>query len=196
MNKADLDRIFPRKYWLAEAEVPWLYRKAGQAREYIVEIGAAYGSSATVFLLGKRPGVRVVSIDAFVEDPVSHWRASAAECRAAVEQAAGDLVADWTLIPRPSAEVAPTWGSPIGLLYVDGDHSYEGVRQDFECWSPWLLPGASVIFHDSRRDPDADPRVFARGWPGPTRLVEEVAGSGAFEILDTCFSMTEMRHTK
>ncbi len=39
-------------------------------------------------------------------------------------------------------------GSPIGMLFIDADHSYEGVSQDFELWSPLVMPGGLVVFHD------------------------------------------------
>ncbi len=39
-------------------------------------------------------------------------------------------------------------GSPIDVLFIDGDHSYAGVRADFELWSPLVRPGGLVLFHD------------------------------------------------
>jgi len=36
----------------------------------------------------------------------------------------------------------------LSLVYVDGDHSYEGVMKDIEFWLPKLAEGGVMAFHD------------------------------------------------
>lgn len=55
-----------------------------------------------------------------------------------------------TYIQDFSTEVARTWhhGGKVGLLYVDGDHCYDGVLADWAAWSPHLARGAVVVWDD------------------------------------------------
>lgn len=39
-------------------------------------------------------------------------------------------------------------GKPVDLLFIDGDHTYEGVKQDWELYSPLVRPGGMIVFHD------------------------------------------------
>ena len=36
----------------------------------------------------------------------------------------------------------------IDFLFIDGDHSYKGVKRDFEIYSPLVKNGGIVVFHD------------------------------------------------
>ncbi|MBM2802220.1 MAG: hypothetical protein HW419_113 [Deltaproteobacteria bacterium] len=53
------------------------------------------------------------------------------------------------------------WHKPIGFLWIDGDHRYEGVSMDFHCWAPHVVPGGIIAFHDTY------------SWEGVRRLIDE-----------------------
>lgn len=49
----------------------------------------------------------------------------------------------------------PTWhmsqhvpDNTLDLLYIDADHSYEGVKRDLEAWYPKVKPGGVIAGHD------------------------------------------------
>jgi predicted O-methyltransferase YrrM len=46
-------------------------------------------------------------------------------------------------------------GRPIDFLMIDGDHRYEGVRRDFELYSPLVAKGGLIAFHDILPHPAA-----------------------------------------
>jgi len=37
---------------------------------------------------------------------------------------------------------------PIDVLFIDGDHTYDGVKKDFELYAPLVAKGGIIIFHD------------------------------------------------
>jgi predicted O-methyltransferase YrrM len=39
-------------------------------------------------------------------------------------------------------------GHMLDFLFIDGDHSYEGVKEDFEMYSPLVRNGGLFAFHD------------------------------------------------
>ncbi|MFN7590121.1 MAG: class I SAM-dependent methyltransferase [Planctomycetota bacterium] len=65
--------------------------------------------------------------------------------------------------PGYSHEHAQQWREPIDLLFLDGDHSYDAVRQDFEDWAPRIRPGGYLVLHD----------VVHPVHQGPRRVVQE-----------------------
>lgn len=42
-------------------------------------------------------------------------------------------------------------GHKLDFLFIDGDHSYEGVREDFRMYSPLVRSGGLLAFHDIAR---------------------------------------------
>lgn len=59
-----------------------------------------------------------------------------------------------------SWELAKTWNAPLRLLWIDGDHTCEGTRVDFEGFAPHLSDGAIVAIHDVLHEFEGGIRVF------------------------------------
>ena len=55
---------------------------------------------------------------------------------------------DATFINLPSNEAVKDWNKDIDLLFIDGDHSYQGVKDDWDNFSPFVKVGGIVFFHD------------------------------------------------
>jgi len=123
-----------------------LYRLA-HGRTTIVEIGSYLGASACCFgaALKKQGFGCVYCVDTWAND--------------AMDDGKWDTFAEFTANTAPfaqrivpvrgmSADVASRIREPIDLLFIDGDHSYEGVKADWAAYAPLLAPGATVVFHD------------------------------------------------
>jgi Methyltransferase domain len=67
------------------------------------------------------------------------------------------------LLNTSSEVLSPGWREPVALLWLDGDHSYDGVRRDFDSWERHLLPGCDLALDDAD-----DPEL------GPYRLIQEL----------------------
>lgn len=83
------------------------------------------------------------------------------------------------LINLPAAAVSKGWERPIALLWIDGDHRYEAVKQDFECWEPFVMAGGLIAFDDSTN------RSI-----GPWRVIEEAVASSRFREVRRVGPMT------
>jgi predicted O-methyltransferase YrrM len=39
-------------------------------------------------------------------------------------------------------------GRPLDLLFIDGDHTFDGAKSDWQMYSPLVRPGGLIVFHD------------------------------------------------
>jgi hypothetical protein len=162
--------------WLSRDAALLLYRLASQVAEgCIVEVGSFRGRSTVVLARGAEHGhgTRVYAVEP--HEPFVGPRGGefgpedrAAFFRNMVRTGAYRTV---RLLNTSSEIVAPGWTEPVALLWLDGDHSYEGVRRDFDAWGPHLLQGCDLVLDDTD-----DPRL------GPQRLVEELTAAGWVEV--------------
>jgi len=110
----------------------------------VCEIGTASGG--TLFLLAKvcSPDALLLSVDIGMSWERSLVHAGFANGRQRIVSVRRDSRA-----PQTIAQVrALLRGKPLDLLFIDGDHTYEGVKADFTNYSPLVRKGGLIVFHD------------------------------------------------
>lgn len=83
------------------------------------------------------------------------------------------------IVRKTSQEAAKGWDKKIDLIFIDGDHSYEGVKSDWGLFYPHVKESGVILFHDTAWE--IDPRSRAelnRTDMGVPRFVEELRQSG------------------
>jgi predicted O-methyltransferase YrrM len=111
---------------------------------YLCEIGAASGGTLALLCQVATPDAVLYSIDwSFAPGRrVAYTRFARAGQRLTCEQA--DSHAPQTLATLENLLA----GNRLDFLFIDGDHSLDGVRKDFEMYSPLVRPGGLIGFHD------------------------------------------------
>jgi MMP 1-O-methyltransferase len=85
-----------------------------------------------------------------------------------------------------SPVVASNWGTPLGLVFIDGGHAFDVALADYEGWSRFLLPGGVLVFHDVFEDP-------ADGGQAPFEVWQRAAASRDFVPHATTGSLRVLR---
>jgi predicted O-methyltransferase YrrM len=95
-----------------------------------------------------------------------------------------------------SHEVACRWKLPIDMLFIDGDHSYDGVKSDWDLFSPHMTQFGVVVFHDTIWDLRPDPR-YSRADMGVPAFIEDLRMQGYPVItLDMDFGVSMVQPTR
>ena len=147
-----------------------LLRKFAAESQCTVEIGVAEGGSAWEAAQVMRPGGRLYLIDPYFRARLPIMSPTEVVARCLVRSVAR---CDVHWIRQFSHLARPSWTMPIDFLFIDGDHSYDGVRKDWDDWTPLVREGGRVALHDAH--PEAD---WTEPDHGPVRLLEEVTHGG------------------
>jgi hypothetical protein len=59
-----------------------------------------------------------------------------------------------------SRDVARGWTRPIRFLWIDGDHTYDGAKSDFEMFLPHVVDCGIIALHDTLHEFEGPIRVF------------------------------------
>jgi predicted O-methyltransferase YrrM len=181
--------LIPPRVMHSAAEAAVLGRIAAGS-SVVVELGVYEGSSALVFCSAMRSGSELHLIDPFVDE--SGWALRPGF--GALPFATRRTVARAGAVPRVvwhvarSQDVGRAWsGGRVDFVFIDGDHSPAGCREDWDVWHEHVELGGFVALHDARLG-----QPSGHGSPGPTSVVDSlfrapggVAGWSICEEIDS-----------
>jgi len=147
------------------------FSRCARDRSVIVEIGVAEGVSALALREAMAPDGTLYLIDPFHLSRIQMLNFTKRTAHQAVNSSERGKVV-W--LQQFSSDAAKNWKGRIDFLLIDGDHAESMVQKDWDEWSPFVVPGGLVAFHDAR--------LFEGGWTaptyGPVRVVDRLFRDG------------------
>jgi len=158
--------------YVNRAELVALYHQARLCPKGAIalEIGSYLGASACYIAAGLAThGGTLFCVDTWENDAMSEGRRDTFDAFKRNIEGASHLIRP---VRKRSEDLEVTdIAVPLSLVFIDGDHSYDAVKRDFEKVEPWLARNGVLVFHD-----------FGRSKPGVTRFVAEVLETGRYRI--------------
>jgi predicted O-methyltransferase YrrM len=90
-----------------------------------------------------------------------------------------------SVVVGTTQQVARWWGSPLSLLFLDGNHTETVAQHDYAAFAPWVVPGGLLLIHDVFERPEDGGRppwnVFCRALDSGE--FGEVSVTGSLRVL-------------
>jgi predicted O-methyltransferase YrrM len=173
--------------WETVPEQHYLIKLAKEVPDngVIVEIGAEFGQSSSLFVraIGNK-NIRIISIDLFPGDLQDIYLANMREA---------GMSGRTESVKMNSKDFINSCGSlDIDLLFVDGDHSHDGVKLDIDNYAPKVRVGGVIAFHDCACVSNKMPHTLHFE---VTRAITEwfVNQVGAWKVLESIDSILAFR---
>ena len=159
------------------------------APKVIVELGTAKGGTLFVLAQMASPDAILISIDlpgGIGGSGYPMWKTAILRSFATRNQSIHLLRAD-SHKPDTVRQCREILGDRlVDFLFIDADHSYAGVRRDYELYTPLIRPGGIVCMHDIVPNPFNDAIEVDRFWSevadGKASMIRDPAGLPRFGI--------------
>ena len=135
----------------------------------VVEIGTQHGYSLRYWLMGAKPGATVVAIDWWNKDEMDGDPRPTWESWAPEGVNFHSIIGNSHDITTKSSLME--YVDEVDFMFIDGDHSYEGAKQDWLMYGPLVRQGGIIAFHDLTT-PEFSPHI------GVGRLWREIQRAG------------------
>jgi predicted O-methyltransferase YrrM len=138
--------------WQERSEIRGLLETVAELQpKAIVEIGTSNGGTLFLFARVAAPDAVLVSVDLPHGDfggGYPPWRGHLYRAFAGKGQRIELLRADSHRAETVDAVRALLGGRDVDALFIDGDHTYAGVKRDYEMYEGLVRDGGVVAFHD------------------------------------------------
>ena len=118
----------------------------------VLEIGTAQGGTFFLWSRIASPDALLLSIDlrGSFRDPYPKWKTRSTLFRSFGRNSQKVyLINAKSQDPSTASQVSQILGErKLDFLFIDGDHSYQGVKKDYEMYSPLVRKGGVIAFHD------------------------------------------------
>jgi predicted O-methyltransferase YrrM len=166
-------------------EIGWLFERVrATTPRVVVEIGVDRGGTLFLWSRAAAPDAVLVGLDITSPGPLGRWSPFTVSRRAfgTLDQRLELLLGIDSHAEATAERVqAQLGGRRIDYLFIDGDHSYDGVRRDFDLYSPLVRPGGLIGFHDVSPEPSLGTQGVLRFWRElkADHVTEEFVADGA-----------------
>lgn len=180
--------LVPGESATTDAERDCLARYAADRRR-VVELGVWHGVSTRRLRSAMDPRGILYAVDPYPPGRLGFSFQQIIGHRE-VSRVAGAPVRWMRLTAVEAARALQASGEvPVDFVFVDGDHSYEGLAADWGAWSPLVAPEGVIALHDSRTSSnrsleDVGSARYTREW---------VLVDPRFEIIEAVDTLTVLR---
>lgn len=144
-----------RFFWMIQipSEIKFLLARVAAIKPaVVVEIGTRMGGTLFLFTKVAATNAQIVSVD-FPDGHGGGYSKSRADfyrSYAIPPQRVSLIKGDSHAVSTKTELENILEGKKIDFLFIDGDHSYDGVKMDFDMYSPLVRSGGLVGFHDNK----------------------------------------------
>ena len=175
--------------WTTDVEKDLLQKYSSKAKTGIVEIGVLDGK--TTKEMAKVAHVPVYGIDPLVPDSMNK------KLIGTEEKIMNNLAfyKDFHFYKDFSFNLAKDWKHKFDFIFIDGNHKYDAVKQDFEDWFLLIDLDGIIAFHDSDKVTSV-PSGSYEGWQGPVDLVNELKSDQRVKFIEVGDSLSIFQKIK
>jgi cephalosporin hydroxylase len=150
------------------AEIRWLFELVRAERPRVVlEIGLDFGGTFFLWSRAAAPDAHLFAIDTKPVGRLGMWSPFSLVRRAfAVGSQRVTLLMDSDSHSETARQRIATLleGRAVDFLFIHGDHSCEGIWQDFKTYSPFVAHGGLIAFADISQNPAERTKGVAQFW--------------------------------